>query len=349
MSFPNFPFGSVQVTPVVTGDFYAPNHASIGVSDYFAVATSASAIRFTRPISDGQGFEFTNPGARVRFTTNASRIDVVLNYTNLVTRLDTYNGVGAIYANGVLVDTFNHGQGAAATQIATHVFGSSASRLIEVVMPYCASVDYAGVYVTPGATFTAPAARPTSVLVAAGDSITHGFLGSTDALGWVRGVSTALGVQQKNQGYGGRVAVATDGTKAGDAAAAFGASARITYMIGVNDCIAGVALATFKTAAGTFVTNARAAAPSAKIILLTPFYCQSIEALNTGVYPSQIATIGDYRGKMAEVKAASADGNLFLVNGLAVMTNSSTRLASDLIHPNDVGLAEVTANLPALL
>lgn len=349
MSLPNFLFGAKDVTPELVGDFYAPDDADIETSDGFDPVVTAAAITFTRPLSDAQGFAYANPGARVRFTTNSTRVQIVLRYTNLVTRLDTYNSVGAVYADGALVDTFSRFQGAAGIVVADVYLGAAASRLIEIVMPYCASVDFEGVYVDTGATFSAPAARPTEALIAVGDSITHGFNGSAGHLGWVFGVAAALDVQGFNLGYGGRVAIAADGTAAGDAAAPFGADGRIVYMIGVNDCVNGVALATFKTAVATFVTNARAAAPSAKIILLTPLYCAAVEAVNVASYPSQIATLASYRSKIVEVETDSADANLFVVNGLSVMTNSTSSLASDQVHPNDTGLAEVIANLPALL
>lgn len=95
------------VAPARALTSFLPDNAAISYSDYCAVNVNSSRATFTRPISDGQGFEYTNPCARVRFKTNASYMAFHLRYTNLVTRYDTYNGYGVVLANGAPVALFN--------------------------------------------------------------------------------------------------------------------------------------------------------------------------------------------------------------------------------------------------
>jgi lysophospholipase L1-like esterase len=312
---------------------YTPDNAAFNYSDYCAVAVSAAMARFTRPTVDGQGFEFTNPGARVRFKTNAQTVVVRLQYNNLVTRLDTYNAVGLALVDGVLNQTFTRAQGAAGPLAFQILFGSAVARTIEVVMPYCAGVDFTGIDITTGATLQAPAARPATRYVAVGDSITQGFLASDVGHSWPYGVIVADSYQVINHGYGGRICVAADGTTAANLSPTMA-----SYLIGYNDFVAQTPLATFKANFKSFINNFRAIAPSVKLYCITPIYSPNTNTL----------TLANYRTQIVNALSELANALNVLVNGLSIMTNSNDRLA-DTIHPNDLGASEIVTNLTGVI
>ena len=52
---------------------------------------------------------------------------------------------------------------------------------------------------------------------------------------------------------------------------------------------------------------------------------------------------------MSAAVTTVGDGNTQYVDGLALMTNSATRLADGLYHPNATGSAEIAATLSNLV
>lgn len=332
MVMPSFLFcGLAGNVPSVS---FAPDNAAFNTSDYCSVNVSSSRIRFARPTVDGQGFEYTNPGARVRFVSNSSTINFKFQYTNLVTRLDTYNGVGLILADGVQVGTFDRAIGAAGPLNLLLQFGSSASRVVEVVMPYCSSVDFLGVDLVIGATLSIPSARPSTRYVAMGDSITHGFVVSDIGKEWAYKLAEAKGWQFVNHGYGGRQCIPADGTTL----AALNPTVA-TYLIGYNDFYQQGSLAAFKANFKAFVTNFRAVNSTAKLYCITPTWSpNTFGALTLEMYRQQI------RDGLTEL------GNALnvLVEGEALATNSTTRFP-DSVHPNDLGATEIATALASIV
>ena len=340
MSLPNLPIGSVINSPVLTGDFYAPDDPSFGTSDCFSVSVSSTRIRFTRPVSDGQGYEHANPGARVRFKTASRRIDVVLGYSNLITRPDIYSGAGAVYANGSLVGTFDRGQGTAGDIYFSYDFLSTATREIEVAMPYCTSVDFKGLCVDPGAPVTEPGARPTTRYLAVGDSITHGFNASSDRLSWPTLLAAAKGWQLFNHGYGGRVVTSFD---AADAVNGMPAAPDVTtYLIGFNNCAVQQAQAKFRATYSCFISNLPSAVPIGRLYRITPLWTSHYPG--DGLITGGSLTIEMYRQTIREAVVAADDPLVFLIEGEPLATNSVTRCA-DGTHPNDVAASEIEGNL----
>lgn len=332
MVMPNFLFGSgLGVLPPVP---VAPNSSAFTSSDYCEVSVSPDRIRFTRTTSDGQGYEYTNPGARVRFSTNASALVVNLEYTNLVTRADTYNGVGILLVDGVEVSRFSRGQGPAGPLRVLLDTGTATFKTIEVVMPYCASVDFTGLSITEGAYFRAPGARPATRFVAVGDSITHGFSVSDVGKSWPYLLAAAKNYQIINHGYGSRRVEAVDGATA--------AALRpdvATYLIGYNNFAGQTPLAVFKASYLNFLRQFRAGRPGAKIFCITPLWTpNSFGAL----------TLEMYRTQIREALSELADPLCILVEGEALVTNSITHFP-DRVHPNDLGAFELASALAGII
>ena len=312
----------------------AANNAAISQSDYCSVAVTSLEIRFTRPTVDGQGFETTNPGARVRFKTSVQAFSVSLNYTNLVTRLDTYNGFGVVLADGVIVQAFNRAQGVAGSIVVGVSLKTEFLRTIEVVMPYCASVDFTGLMLPAGGSISAASAPAAVRYVVGGDSITHGFSASTIDKTWMYILAVNKGWQCINHGYGGRQVDRADGT----------AMANLTptvasYLIGYNNFAAQTALATFKTEFTAFVNNFRAINTAAKLYCITPLYTpNSFGAL----------TIEMYRQQIRDALTTLGNSLNILVEGAGLALNDITSFP-DNVHPSDVGAAQISISLQSVV
>lgn len=323
-SFPNF----------VPSVFYAPNNSNFSTSDFCSVSVDVNKIRFTRPVVDGQGFETCNPGARVRFSTNSPAINFKLDYTNLVTREDTYNGVGLILVNGVEFSTFNRAQGAAGQITVSVQLGSQINRTIEVVMPYCASVDFAGIELVTGSTLSAAPARTSIRYVAVGDSITHGFVVSDAGELWAQKLAQSKGWQIINHGYGGRQCAPSDGT----VLASLNPSVA-TYLIGYNNFYPQTSLSGFKANYKSFINNFRAVNTTTKLYCITPTW-------SPNTFGS--ITLEMYRQQIRDALSELGNALNVLVEGEALATNSTTRFP-DSVHPNDLGATEMASSLGSLI
>lgn len=328
MVMPNFLFcGLFNDAPSAN---FLPDNAALGVSDYCGVSIDASKIRFTRPTVDGQGFEYAAPGARIRFSTDSTSVLFRLQYTNLVTRPDTYNAVGLILSNGVVVATFTRKKGSAGPLNVFVKFGSAAMRTIEIVMPYCASVDFTGLYLMTDATLQVAPTRPSTRYVAMGDSITHGFAASDIGEVWAYKLAVAKGWQLVSHGYGGRQVDASDGATL----AALSPSVA-TYLVGYNNFYSQTPLASFKSEFKSFVSSFRAVNATAKLYCITPTWSpNTFGSLTLEMYRQQI------RDALTEIGSALN----VLIEGESLATNSTTRFP-DSVHPNDLGATEIAAAL----
>ena len=309
---------------------FQPNNPAFNYSDCVSVAVSSSEAQFTRSIVDGQGLENVNPGARVRFQTTATAVTVNLNYTSAMT-FANYNGIGAVFVNGSLWQTFTAAEAAGAVAV-TVTLGATASRLVEILMPYSSSVEFSSLDIADG-TISAPAARTTNTFGFCGDSITQGFFGYSLANSWPHLVAMNKGYQLINLGYGNRKCTAADGTALGNLNATIS-----TYLIGYNDFVAQTSIVSFKAAYAGFIANFRAIQPTSKLYCITPTYSPNSNTL----------TLDDYRQAIRDTLTTIGDSNNVLIEGLSLFTNDTTRL-QDTIHPNNMGIQEMALSLEAIL
>lgn len=317
-------------------DQYAPNNAALLVSDVRSVAVrDATTLRFERPIVGASGYRNAAPGARVTFQTDATILRLDLFWNALMTRADTFQSVGSVLVNGVEVATFQSPFAYNVTGLDRPVFALAAgSKTVTIVWPYSAGLELRGVGINPLASLSAPAARPTALLAACGDSITHGFTVGKTTESWAFKLAAAEGRQLFNLANGSETAVAANATTA-----LTGTGAQVvTYMIGYNNFVAQTPLATFQAAVEGWITNARAALPSAAIHIITPIYSPNTNTI----------TLAQYRTAVTSAEAAAGDANTYLIDGLSIMTNSADRLA-DGVHPNALGSDEIATALGALI
>jgi lysophospholipase L1-like esterase len=327
-----------------TSRFVALNSASITVSDYATIAAQTeTSLRFLRPITDGNGFENSAPGARVSFTSTTTRLRITVLWNALVTRNDStssisaYYSVGSVLVNGTEVGTFNsqNAYNVTATQQYEFALGSG-SKTVSIVFPYWTGMTLTGIEIDQTATL-ATASRPSSKLAVCGDSITQGALSTSGGTIWPLQLAALESLQLVNFANGGALAVAADATTALTSGGASGTT-KVTYMIGYNNFVAQTSLVTFQTAVQGWITNARAALPSAAIHIISPIYSPNTNTI----------TLAQYRSAVQAAELATGDANTFYIDGLSIMTNNTNRL-TDNIHPNNTGAAEIAANLAGLI
>jgi lysophospholipase L1-like esterase len=335
---------TITVTPPATVSI-APTNTAINYSDDYTVTLTETSATFSRPVVDGQGLNSVAPAARIRFQSAAPYIVVHLSYTNLVTPRDIYNGVGFVLVNGTFFTTFDQAQlaaGAPAQNVdVVLVFASTTSRLIEIVLPYCASVSFLGVDVdasSPGLS-QAPA-RPSAPLLVLGDSITQGFYSTGIGGTWPFLLTQAKGWQLINGGYGGRIVVPSDAIVLAPSTIQ---PTAITYLIGYNDFAEQEPLATFYGDYTAYLNNLRAANPSTVIYCITPLWT-SFTAANYG----GAIEIESYRQQIRNAVAAINNPLNVLVEGKSLVTNSSEYF-DDGIHPNDAGAQQMATALAGVI
>lgn len=324
-------------------DLVYPNDGRLNVSDHAGIAErSAYRLRFERPLDDFQGFQHCAPGARVCFHSKARAVRFALFFNNRVIRQDTHDPDAVLLVDGERFANFTSTTGPGQTQQLERVvaFDDASLRRFDLLWPYGAGMELMEIGVERGAGL-AFADRPLAVDIVGGDSIVQGYTGADAYESWAQVFGRARGNRTINGGYGGRQAVASDGDWIGSLAAPHGALATLVYVIGVNNCIAQTPLVAFRAEIDGWLVAARAQAPLARIVLVSPFYCPAIEA--------NPIPLDAYRAEIEAASLASADANLLFVHGKPLMTNSPDRMVGDLIHPNALGMAEAGAGLAAAL
>lgn len=247
---------------------YGANNAALAYTDCVTPSFVNGYARFQRPINDaGSDYQYCMPGARLRFRSNALIVNVLLRYNGLVTRTDARNGIGAIYVDGVFSANFTAPQ--ATNAVCLHRFnivnGTAVDRLYEIVLPYADGVEFGGVEVDQPYVVTAAAARTGRLMVCYGDSITQGFYASEVRNNWPFLLAAAKSFRCINMGYGGRATTSSDGTAIANLSPDL-----ITVLMGTNDFLSQVAVATYKTNLKSLLTNIHTVLPNVPVYVSAP-------------------------------------------------------------------------------
>lgn len=311
----------------------APNDGRILDSDYAGTLTAtAQQVSGVRPISFGN-YQYANPGWRRRFRTRSRSL--VLHFQNLNLVSGSYNGKGAIYADGVLKTYFTSPQ-APGKFLVRLDFSSNADREIEIVMPHSAAIAHLGA-TTYGAPITAPTSRAALPRAAfLGDSRFQGFNATSIDKTWMEILCRAKGWQHINLGYGSSGVTSAWGTDLANA------NPDVAFvMFDHNNRSAQTSLLGFKNSYKTLITNFRAVKPTTKLYAVTSNWIGTAQ----DALPLKIA---NYRQATADALTEVADANNILIDGLTLTTNSTASIG-DGIHPNDVGEAEWAADIAPLV
>jgi lysophospholipase L1-like esterase len=321
---------STAMISIARAETVLPNDPRISFSDYAHVEVTASHARFDRIITNSAwGLGWDNPGARIRFRTDAASLSAQLTSTAMHT-LQTHNGTGLILVDGQTPGTFNApASGALAVPLSSP---SSGFHDYEIVLPYGESVEFNGLTINGSAGFATPTPRPATRWVAYGDSITQGFHASALSATYPWLIGKAKDWEVVNMGFGSRQANAGDGiavrSLSGDV---------ITVLIGVNNALGETPITSFSTAYEGFLDNIRAEQPDVPIFAITPLW------VNVTGWPKAV-TLELYRQAIRNIVTAANDPNLHLVEGPDLIPGEA-QYFQDGLHPNTAGFALMAANL----
>jgi lysophospholipase L1-like esterase len=330
-----------------------PEDPVIGYSDYVhmefvpsPVDASAKLARFDRILDmRSKGYKWDNPGARIRFRTDATRIKAKLYFNELHISTSARNSSGLYLIDGVIkpgewtfrtkaTQTLRQPE---SVEVVIAAGQSPGFHDYEIIQPYGDSMDFQGVEVNAAARFEAPRARPATRYLAYGDSITHGFTaGAVDK-------SYAFLVAQKNDwqivnlGLGGRASTISDG-----AVVAALKPDVISVFMGANDWQGGVPPDRYRSNMMGFFDAIRARLPGVPI-----YYITSLWVAPSWNPKAQVADLESYRQVARDIVAARKDPNLHLVEGPELIDHEVALFDATPVHPNDKGFAQMGDRLAA--
>lgn len=328
--------GSELPTPADTPGLYGADNAAIEYTDCVTPDFVNGWARFTRPIADGSDYRYAMPGARMRFQSDAPTVYVRLRWNGLITRTDARNLIGHIYIDGSFSSDFQTPAGinVVTTNTLTISPGTSASRLYEIVLPYADGVEFGTVQVDPAYTVSAATPRSGDLMVCLGDSITQGFSVTDVRRSWPFLLAAAKGFRCINMGFGGRLTVPGDGTAAANLSPDL-----ITVLLGTNDFLNQIAVATYKSNLKQLLTNIHAVDPNVPVYISAP-----IPTTQTRTIP-----FSDYTPVAGACISELGYSQLTGVANSALITNTATQLQADGVHPNDTGAAQMAAGWGAAI
>ena len=330
----------------------APDDAKIAYSDYVHMElvpspldASAKVARFDRILDQpSKGYRWDNPGARIRFRTDATSVKALLYFNELHISTSARNSHGLYLIDGAgkpqwtfhtkATQPKREPESVAVTMAAG---GAAGFHDYQLILPYGDSVDFQGVEVNAGARFEAPPARTATRYLAYGDSITHGFTASAVDRSYAFLVAQKNGWQLINLGLGGRASTPSDGKVVASLKADV-----ISVFMGANDWQGGAPLTRYRSNMMAFLDAIRAAQPTVPIYCLTSLW----------VAPSwnpkaQVADLESYRQVARDIVTARKDPNLHLVEGPDLIDHDITLFDATPVHPNDKGFAQMAERLAA--
>ncbi len=329
---------SIALVPTVAMLKIPPTDKRVQFSDYANIEVTKERARFDRMIDAEFGMRWDNPGARIRFRTDATSITANLFYNGRHNAMGSLNKTGVILVDGKRGGTFSSGAerpGAVDATIEVPKSAKPAMHLYEVVLPYGDAVDFVGLQVNADAKFETAPPRPRFRWVAYGDSITQGFWADDVTANYPFQVAQAKGWECVNMGFGGRQATPDDGKVIGSIEADL-----ITVAMGFNDHFTKTP-AKYAEDMKALLGNIRARQPKTPIYVLTLLW-------STDPYPTTLKLpLEDYRAAAREVvgqTAKAGDANLHLIDGLDLVPHDAKYFREG-IHPVDEGFTLMARNL----
>lgn len=310
-----------------------------------SINSGTKMIRFDRLLEmPGKGYRYDNPGAAIRFSSDAASVTALLYYNDKHISTSARNGVGIFRIDGQTVGTFNTSTTATVrpTEMVSLVMTPASSGGVhqyEIVLPYGDSVDFQGVRIASGATLTAPTTVAPSIrYLAYGDSITHGFTASRTDRTYAYRLAQSKNWQLVNMGLGGRGSTASDGTVVAQQNADV-----ITILMGGNDWQGQRPLATYKANMTAMLANIRSLQATVPIYLITPLWVAPDWPGKAGF--TENITLEEYRQQLRDIAASLNDPNLHLIEGSSLIDHDKAYFDPVLVHPNDAGFAQMAERL----
>ncbi len=333
--------------------FIPADDTSIGYSGYVHMEfvpylqedplSAAKIARFDRVLDiPGKGYRWDNPGARIRFRTDATHVKALLHFNELHTSASARNSNGIYLIDGATqpawtfhTKTTTPKRAPETVEVQMPAPAAPGFHDYEIVLPYGDAVDFQGLEVNATAKMQPPPAAPAVLYFAYGDSVTHGFTASAIDKTYPYLVAQKRGWQLINLGLGGRASNVVDAhvlkTLKADV---------ITVLMGVNDWQGGGPVERYRKNMMGFFDAIRAVQPTVPIYFITSLHVPPAWSPKT-----QIADLESYRQVAREIVLARKDPHLRLIEGPELIDHDPKLFDAVAVHPNDQGFAQMGERL----
>lgn len=291
--------------------------------------------RMSRPLnSPWKGYNWDNPGARLRFRTNAKDVTARLIFSDKHISNSARNANGVYRIDGKSSPDWTLRSRDRKTKrevenldLRLPVPKDGAFHDYEIIMPYGDAIDVAGVSVSDGAEFQTPTPRPKRRCAIYGDSVTQGFTASSVDQTYAFRLAELKKHQLVNLGIGGRSSRASDGNVVGKIPCD-----QLVVLMGVNDWQGGKPLDTYKKNMSEFIVNFRKHQKDTPICFVTPLWVPPAWRPKRVTNPLEA-----YRQVLRDVVKNAADPNITLVEGPELIDHDPKLFDRVAVHPNDAG------------
>jgi len=330
-----------------TDKFVPADNKNLEYSDYAILncltVSGKKIARMHRPLSSpGKGYNWDNPGARLRFKTNAKNITIHLIYNDKHISTSARKPIGIYFIDGksnpkwkFTTKTRKTVRPVEKVDIKMPVSNDKKEHDYEIIMPYGDSVDIAGVSVNKTAKLSKAKPRPKFRCAIYGDSITQGFTAKSIAGTYAFRLAQKKNWQLINLGIGGRGASASDGSIIG----------KIKYdllivLMGVNNWQGGTLPETYKRYMKKFLINFRKQQKDTPIYFITPLW-----APPTWQPPRAKFKLEAYRQSLREIVKESNDKKIKIIEGSGLINHDKKYFDRVAVHPNDAGFKMMAERL----
>lgn len=313
-----------------------PDHPQLVYSGFAGLTVTPDGASAVRPVPDSP-YRVDSPGCAIRFRTKAATVEALFEYVpkTSLTGHSSYNSEGVVQMDGKAHGYFTRPSDDGGLVRIALASGDTAAHTWNMVPPYSDAVIFRGLRLPDGAALETIVSTPRPVYVAYGDSITHGYHASVSPTGYAWQLADAMGWDLLNMGFGSRTVVPADA-----AAVAALKPDVVTILLGVNDCLCKVPVATYAQRYTEALDTFRKERPSALIVAITLL-----------AEPGKWAgteNIEDYRKALRDLVAKRHDRQVILVEGPDLIP-SDLALFADGLHPNDTGFAVMAERLAKAL
>ncbi len=333
-------------TSVASAAFLAADDPRLEYSDYVSrqvirTPEGNPRVRFDRVLKHNRNYNKDNPGARLRFRTDAKAVTVHLYYNELHTSPSARNGVGVWRIDGMgrpewQFNTKEKRTKRAPEKVQVSLPADGKFHDYEIILPYGDAVDVDGVEVNDGAEFATPAPRPRYRAVFHGDSVTHGHTASRIDRTYPWLVGEKKNWQIINTALGGLSSPSLQ-----PEAIASIPMDRLVVMIGVNDWQGGRPPAAYAAHVVKFLQEFRRRCPETPVTLITPLW------VGPKWRPKSVKfELPEYRTAAEQAVKQLADPRIQVIDGDTLIDHDAEKYFTPVaVHPNDAGFAQLAERL----
>ena len=315
-----------------------PNDPRLQYSGFANLRLTSQEAVGDRMIPDSP-FRLDNPGARIRFETNASEVSLVFSYARVdsIPGRTHWTGEAMVSVNGSDRIRMGRAKGSSGPQVTKLNLGGIDARVLEITFPLADVATFQGIILPKGAELFEMKREVLPRFVAYGDSITQGFHAANVVESYPTRLARGKNWDLINMGFGSRRLTIPDG-----AVLARLKPSIVTVLIGVNDCLQQKPVDRFAADVAGFVTEFRRGEPRTPIAWITPLPVAD---------PSKwkhSERLDSYRAAVASTLSRIADPAIHLIQGTDLI-DPDPKLFADGLHPNSDGFAAIANRLEPLL